>query len=358
MTIDEHTPFADLLESDVPVPEWWTTRVEQVDACIENEVSRGEVKVLATTPGGRPVYSVSYGEAEPELRGAANFNSALGARDPGAFFRREERKRPVLVVLGGVHGQEMENTAGTLSAVKLMETGVDISGRERPELVALFERLRLVLIPVANPDGRERVPYDGWVGLPTKDMTRIGQGTRSDGSSYGWPGCKAVHPMTGDVGGLGGYYDDAGVNLMHDEWPAPMSPVTAALLGLAREEGPDLVLNLHSHSARPTVLSTAYVPRAVEDEAARLAERAYGHFDAAGLEHGALPAAGLEHPGAEPPPAFNLTSALYHAGVALPVTFECPHGLADGVVPFGYDEILSIQHLLQRAAAEHLLGAG
>ena len=214
--------------------------------------------------------------------------------------------------------------------------------------------MRLLVVPLANPDGRARCPYDGWVGLPTEEMHRWGQGTRGDGSLYGWPGCKAVHPMRGDVGILGAYYDDGGVNLMHDEWHAPMSDTTAALLRLAADEAPDVLLNLHGHESPPAVLGAAYVPEAVKHQIAAFATRCYHALEARGIPHGSVPAVGPDGPPGTPPPALNLTSAFFHAGVSLPMTFESPQGLTDGRVAFGYPAILALHHALFEAAAQWL----
>src|SRR5712691_816881 len=84
---------------------------------------------------------------------------------------------------------------------------------------------------------------------------------RPDGTPWGWPGVKQRHPMRRDGGLLGAYFNDNGVNLMHDEFFAPLAPETKALLRLAREEAPDYILNLHSHGVNPEILATAYVPR-------------------------------------------------------------------------------------------------
>lgn len=262
------------------------------------------------------------------------------------------------MIVAGVHGAEVEGMVGALSAISIVETGTDQAGREQPELAEKLRRLRLIIVPVANPDGRARVPYDGWVGLPTAEMHRVGQGTRRDGSSYGWPGCKAVHPMCGDVGGLGGYFDDAGVNLVHDEWAAPMSETTRALLRLVHEEGPDMVLDWHSHENVPCVLQTAYVPQAVKEDVTRFATDYYAALDRADLPaHGTPPAPRADGPAGEVPPPFDMTSMFYHVGAALPITFESPHGLADGRAPFTYEQILQVHHVLLAAAADHLLQA-
>ncbi|MGB2822405.1 MAG: hypothetical protein WBF17_15575 [Phycisphaerae bacterium] len=345
-----------LLRSPTPVPRWWISRPDEVRSFLERTVRRGEMRLLATSPGGRGVHAVFYGRPEPHLRGKANWNSALAAGDPDAYYRRgpARRKRPVLVILAGVHGQEMEGMVAALSAISVMETGKDLTGRLQADLRGKLGRLRLIVIPLANPDGRARCPYDGWVALPTEEMTRFGQGTRRDGSLYGWPGCKAVHPMTGDVGILGAYFDDDGVNLMHDEWHAPMSGTTKALLGLVAGEGPDMLLNLHGHASPPAVLQTAYVPVATKRETSSFAESCYAALDAGQVPHGRVPTAGMDGLPGKVPPSFNLTSMFYHAGAALPMTFESPQGMKDARKPFDYPAILDLHHVLFGAAADWL----
>jgi hypothetical protein len=345
-----------LLPSPVAIPAWWTSGEAQIRAFIDERVTRGEARTLSTSPGGHPVRAALYGEAEPGLRGTANRNSALGAGLPEAFLRREERQHPVLMVLAGTHGQEMEGMVAALSLLSVMETGEDLAGAPQPELRAALEPLRVVVIPCANPDGRARCPYGGWVGLPTAEMSKWGQGTRRDGSPYGWPGCKAVHPMAGDVGILGAYFDDAGVNLMHDAWHAPMSETTAALLRLVADEAPDLLLNLHGHASPPMVCETAYVPLGVKRRVAAYAEHLYARLEAASLAHQSVPPAAPDGEGDGPPPALNLTSMAWHTGAALSLTFETPQGLSGGRLPFDYPAILRLHHVLFAAAAEWLRG--
>lgn len=47
-------------------------------------LTRGTVRVVAISPGGRPIHLITYGDKEP-LPQKANFNSAIGGRLPGAF---------------------------------------------------------------------------------------------------------------------------------------------------------------------------------------------------------------------------------------------------------------------------------
>ncbi len=356
MKVVPSQPFENLVMSDVPVPPWWVSRLEQIEAFIEATANPRQVHILATSSGGRPVRYVAYGEGEPHLRGTANFNSALGAKKPDAYFRRGKRRRPVLMILAGVHGGEVEGMMAALSAISMLETGVDLAGKDQTALADALRRLRLIIVPVANPDGRVRVPYDGWVGRSVEEMHRISQGTRPDGSSYGWPRCKAVHPMkAGDVQSLGGYFDDAGVNMMHDEWSAPMSQTSSALLQLVRQEGPDIVLNLHGHECPAAMLSLAYVPQAVKEDLLEFTSRLYERYDETGLPHGPLPEAQADGPRGTVPPALNLSSMMYHTGAALPMTFETPQGLAGRDEMYTYAKLLQIHHIVFETAAEWLL---
>ena len=355
LPIDEHRPLDRLLASDTAIPGWWASREDQIQAALANDVTIGEVERIAVSPGGRAVCSATYGEPEPDLRGRANWNSALGAQDPDAYWRRSQRRRPVLIILAGVHGAEVEGMVACLSILRIMETGQDITGQAQPTIADKLRRLRLIVMPVGNPDGRARVPYDGWVGLPTEEMHRVGQGTRRDDSLYGWPDCKATHPMRGDVGFLGGYFDDAGVNLMHDEWTAPVSPTTPAILSLVRNEGPDMFINLHSHINPPAVLSCAYIPMTAKQRLADFARDYYARLTTIGLVHGPTPAVAPDGDKGAPPPPFNLTSMAWQTGAATAITFECPHGFDDAPTAYSYQDTLTIHHTLIETAADELL---
>lgn len=332
------------------IPGWWRTGVESVREVVA-AVARGRVSELARTPGGRPVHLVAYGEPEPHLRGSANFNSALGAGDPSAYYRKDERTRHVLFFMAGCHGHETEGIAGVLSLIRIMETGRDLRGRPQPELRNALDACRLLLVPLANPDGRARMPYESCIGLPLDEMHRVGQGTRRDGSNWGWPGCKTNHPMVGDVGTPGAYFDDDGVNLAHDEWTDPMSPVTAAIQRLVAAEGPDLSVSIHGHDPAHTFLPTAYLPGP-----ARAAAKAYtdgaGAFCAArGFQVGSPE---WPEPAADRMPSLNQASMLFHAGSSISLVLEVCHGLAGcGPADVTPDDTLEMLH----AVFEYSAGA-
>ncbi len=341
------------------VPQWWRTQEEDIQKYIDNNILLGSVKLLSISPGKRRVRAMYYGNADPELRGTANFNSALGSGKPEMYFRRGRgiRKRPVLVILAGVHGQEMEGMLAALSIINIMESGMDIEGKEQPQLHEKLKKLRLIVIPLANPDGRARVPHDGWVGLSSEEMTKYGQGTRKNGELYRWRGSMGVHPMQGDVGILGGYFDDAGVNLMHDEWYSPMSTTTKALLELVGEEGPDMLLNLHSCEHDPGICPERYIPVSAKVTLSHLVDKIAGAFHKAGLPYSENQESmlGEDGPVGEIPPSFNLNSMFFHAGSNLCLTFESPHGIIENKNRYRYSDLLAINQLLISTVCDYLV---
>jgi hypothetical protein len=325
-------------------PDFWKSTVSDVDQVI-NELQKGDVQIVTRSPGNYPVYLVSYGKKVTYQR-TANYNSAVAARKPERFANKNTDTPPIVFIIGPVHGQEMENIAGTLNLIQVAETGKDFRGKAWPQLKQFIEKCRLLIIPVSNPDGRNRCPYDSFVGLPVNEMTRIGQGTRKDGSLYGWPGAKEIHPMKGDVEFLGAYFNNDGINMMHDEFLSPMAKETSALLNIAKKEAPDYIINLHSHGNDPIILSSAYVPYFHEQIRYEIAQRLKNRYIDEGLPAG-NPSKPLISGEKYPPPSFNLTSALHHISGAVSILFECPHGVRETKYPqVDHSQIVDIELLL------------
>jgi hypothetical protein len=99
-----------------------------------------------------------------------------------------------------------------------------------------------------NPDGRARLPIDTLIDVSYEQLVYYMQGTWKDGTFCKRPDCKAVYPIKDDSDFLGSYFNDDGVNLMHDNFFAPMARETSALLGLADAEAPDFTVLLHGGS--------------------------------------------------------------------------------------------------------------
>jgi hypothetical protein len=338
---------------DRPLPAFWVGDVKDLAGRWE-KLKAGQSRVIAVSPGGRPVYLLSYGEREAPTQNA-NFNSALGGQDPSAYRDRQARKKPVVFLIGPVHGQEVEGLTGLVNLIQIIETGVDLRGKEQPRLRALAQQCRVLIVPAGNPDGIARFEPRMLHAMRLTDLEFWGQGTWSDDTLCRWPAVKRVHPMTGSrVGFLGCYFDDAGVNPMHEEYFAPMSTEASALLRVARDEAPDWAVSLHSHEYNPEIFRPAYVPLEVQTAVRQLVENYYQRLTDHGLAHGPLFETGLES--GSPPPPFNLVGALYHISGANPFTFESPHGLlgapAKAVTP---EQILDIELLLYESIFEHAL---
>ncbi len=321
------------------IPNFWVGDVTGLSGRLE-KLTKGKVSTIAISPGGRPMHLITYGRKE-KLGHKANFNSAIGGAEPAAYMDKAARKKPVILFVGPVHGAEVEGLTGLVNFINIMEGGEDLRGKQQAELRALGERCRLLIIPEGNPDGIARFEPRSLCGMEGIDLRFWGQGTWSDDTFCGWPQSKRRHPMAGDdVRFLGCYFDDKGINPMHDEFFDPMGPEAPAILKVAADEGPDLAVSLHSHENKPAVLRPAYVTVEVQQDVRSLAERCYNILAERGLPHGGL--FEVKSEGGKNPSPFNLTSALYHISGASSFTFECPHGLKDGC-HVSFDQILDIQ---------------
>jgi heparin/heparan-sulfate lyase len=333
------------------LPDFWVGSMKKLQQHL-SQLSIGHAKIIARSHGGRPIHLITFGGRE-ELASRANFNSAMGAREPSAYMDKAARTKPVVLFVGPVHGHEIEALTGLTNLIHVMETGRDLHGRDQSELRALGEQCRLLIVPAGNPDGIARFEPRALYAMQRDDVRFWGQGTWSDDTFCGWPESKRQHPMVGDnCGFLGCYFNDHGINPMHDEFFAPMGPEAPAILQVARREGPDLAVSLHSHASAPALLRPAYVPLEVQQAVRTLAERYYALLDKRSLPH-QRPFTPKADGGRNPAP-FNLTSALYHISGAVSFTFECPHGLAGErdckVTP---EQILDIELALYEAMLRH-----
>jgi len=326
------------------VPEFWKSTLTDVADCV-GAVRRGDVEVIARSPAGREVYLVSYGP-RPDIKTQATYNSACGAGNPAWYAHKPAGTPPTVLFLGPVHGQEVENIAGLVNLISLLETGTDLRRRAWPGLSENLARCRILIVPCANPDGRARCGPDSFVGQSQKTMAHWGQGSRADGTDYGWPLVKSRMPMVGDVGLLGAYHNDDGINMMHDNFFSPLAAETKAVLDLVCREAPDYVAMLHSHGWQPRALPTAYVPRFMKEKLRTFCRQLADRYESLHLPFRRPDP--IQEDGPQPPaPAFNLPSAVHHACGAMAFTFECPHGLSDKPYPHvSHDQILDIQLVL------------
>ncbi|EON78092.1 hypothetical protein ADIS_1289 [Lunatimonas lonarensis] len=327
------------------IPDFYKGTLTDIDRALST-VKKGRVAQIAVSAGGLPLYAVYYGAKEDFAR-QANYNSAVGARNPAYYAKKGAAAKPVIYFIGPVHGQEAEGIVGLVNLLAIAETGKDLRGKAWPELSEMFGTARVVIVPTGNPDGRRRVPYDSFVGLPEETMTKYGQGTKKDGTLWRWPQAKSLHPMRGDVGILGAYYNDAGINIMHDEFFAPMAEETKAIMRIAMEEAPDITVSLHSCSCAPFVIQNAHAPLFMKERIDAFARQLNDQYRALQLPNRGASwklSTEADDPTFPPQNSFNLVSALHHASGTMAFTFESPHGtVEDGAT---YEQILDIQLVL------------
>jgi len=303
----------------VSAPEFYRNSVEEVERVLDG-LKKAEVSEIGRSAGGRPLYAVAYGTKERVER-TANLSSALAGRKPGAFFG-EGREKQVALVVSAVHGAEMESIAGVLNLFSVIETGTDRKGTPWETLAELAEGVRLVVVPIGNPDGRARIPSDDPITWSHEEVEKYRHGLWKDGSQITWPACKNWHPMPADeVGFMGGYFSDAGVNPSHGLFlPREVAVETHAILDLVADETPDLYLDLHSCGAGPF-----FIPgQPMLPELFRL--RSYyieGVCVTMLREHGLRPKARSRPSDAS---VIDLYTAAYHVAGSMCMLFEGAHG--------------------------------
>ena len=304
--------------------------------------------MLGQSAGGRNIYMFFYGKKN-ELGRTANLSSALGARNPAFYADKDaEDYRPTVFLAGGIHGAEFEGSMAVLNFIKIMETGTDFAGMPHADLQAVAEEVNLMLVPFCNPDGRARVPFESMAGKSLKDLRYYDQGTwKENGALCGWPDCKAAHPIKGAADFLGGYFNDDGINLMHDNSFLPMAEETKILYRLTEEYAPDFTVLLHGgdNCEANYFLKPAYAPLCVKKTIMEFEERFEAECTRRGLRFEVRTVDCGENEAVPAP--FNLTSALAHLCGASCVTYETNQGL-EGMEnpPFTADEIYRLHLLL------------
>jgi len=223
-------------------PDWWKSELSDIEAAVAS-VKKGKVSIIGQSAGGRNIYLFEYGKRSEYLR-TANYSASLGCYKPETY---KQNKHPHIMIVTGEHGAEWEGIVSGLNLVQIFETGKDYAGMAYPELATMPERAYIALILTANPDGRARVKYKTVVGMDRISFRKEDQGIWNNGEYCEWPDVKAVHPIKGMVQKLGGYFNDDGVNIVHDNFANPMAEETRVLLKTVSDIGPDIVVDMHGH---------------------------------------------------------------------------------------------------------------
>jgi zinc carboxypeptidase len=315
-------------------PDFWKSGWEEVNAFIDG-LDKAEVWEIGRSQGGHSIRALAYGDKEPIQR-RTTYSSAIASGHPEDFYDPEKRQKPVLLIMGAVHAAEIEGTVTCCNMAQLMETGTDLRGRRWDQLRAVADQLRVVMVPLPQPDGRVRVPVRNLIGGTVDDLYYYGQGVMQDGEILRWPECKRMQPVPLDEMQLvGGYYNDAGINIQHDDFlSAHVAPETRALLDLVHDETPDCFLTLHSCGPGPFLIAPEnHLSQACQFHQAQLGALIAERHRRDGLRPGGGPRVA-------PRGGFYLHTALHFNSGALPLLFEYPHGLE--MKPFTFDEILDV----------------
>jgi hypothetical protein len=238
----------DYLREAPEIPDFWVSEYKEVYAFLDKTVKKGKIEVIGTSAGGREIRAVLYGTAR-QGKGTTTFSGSLGFGDVRAY-RGPDHGKKVYMGMSAVHGGEFEGIVGTVNLISVLETGKDLRGKEWPQINEIASEIdRLILIPVVNPDGRERIPMRMELYRDT-DFTvaeYINTGGDDKGKITGWPQIKEFIPMDFSKPGFpGGYPNDAGVNIQHDDFLGNIQPETQALFDLTAREKPDLIINMHT----------------------------------------------------------------------------------------------------------------
>lgn len=321
-------------QSFFEAPGFWKSGWEEVNEFLD-QLTVGQVREIGRSAGGHPIRAVAYGEREPVER-RTTYSSAIAAGHPEDFYDPEKRGKPVLLIIGAIHAAEIEGTVTCCNFAHIMETGTDLRGRRRDVLRELGSRLRVVMVPLPQPDGRIRAPVRNLIGGTVDDLYYYGQGVLANGEILRWPQCKRMQPVPVEhMQFVGGYYNDAGVNIQHDDFfSAHMAPETRALLDLVQDEVPDCLITLHGCGNGPFIIAPEnHINQRCQFHQVQVGALVAERHRRDGLRPGGGPRV-------EPRGGFYLHTALHYHSGALPLLFEFPHGL--DTKPYTFDEILDI----------------
>mgnify|MGYP005764463489 CR=1 FL=1 len=243
------------LEEASNIPAFWKATTREVNDFLQNYVRKGRYEFLGESAGGRPIYAVTYGSPR-QGKGTTTYSGASSINKI-ATFRGPESYKKVYMAIAGVHGFELEGIVGIVNLISVFETGKDLTGKAWPEIESMLDSLdRIVLVPICNPDGRDRVPirmekFRGSAPDAYLVHEYLNTGGLDGGKLIGWPACKEYIPLDFTQCEFpGSYPNDNGYNIMHDDFFGKMQPETRILCDLAKREKPDVLLNMHTGVSR------------------------------------------------------------------------------------------------------------
>lgn len=336
---------------DLPVwqqsgPDFWIA-TPAVGLPYISKLSEADSRLIGQSAGGRDIVAIEYGEKEALDATTGNLHSVLASRVvppdptdifPAAFYGSRRRKKPSLVIQGGIHGGELTGTVAAFNLCYIIETGQDLRGKPWPRLQELARQTRLAIIPWLNIDGATRWPFNHSAGLPQALYDVCSFGIRHSGEKYTYPHHKALCPIPPDeTAFMGSYFNDAGVNLQYDFCLPQRQPETTAWMEYYLDEKPDGVLIWHCNAGSMIGPPAYYLPPGHQHEESRIGGAVRSRLLREGLSIGRMSWAGLPGLGK---PLFSQIDAVYHVCGGTPVMCELPVGLQNN--PFTHEEMLDI----------------
>jgi hypothetical protein len=354
----------DYLREAENIPSFWISSYDDVTNFLTKNVHKGKVGVIGTSAGGRPIRAVFYGK-QRQGKGTTTFSGSLGFGDVRAY-RGPDHDKTVYMGMAAVHGGEFEGIVGMINLISVIETGKDLRGQEWPGITAAVSKLdRLILIPIVNVDGRVRIPLRMELFRDT-DFTvaeYLNTGGNAEGKITGWPQIKEFIPMDFSKPGFpGGYPNDAGVNLQHDDFFGKRQPETQALFDITEREKPDLILNMHTGAVYMRMDRPLGEP-ALHPAFDTLFKYVHSELGLRGLQYSNDPKIAGD-PALATTGVYNIDGALnFHCG-ALSVVVESPSHSFDGLneegKPAGQkpDMLLDAQLICHQQAMKFLAETG
>lgn len=331
------------------IPEFWKSELSEIDEVVLS-VKKGKVTTVKSA-GGRPIHFIEYGKRNKFER-QANYSSACGAGNLKSYADKTgENIRPTVFLVGAIHGAEVEGTCALLNLISVIETGKDLSGKENSTFSKITDEVNLLIIPCANPDGRARFPKKSAIGMTIDEFRYYAQGTWKNGLLAGWPDCKKVHPIKNAADYLGAYYNDDGINMMHDNFSFLMSEETKFLLKIADSFVPDITILLHGCAgARSELLMPKAVHKYFKDEAYTFSKELVERCKKQGMS---LTLSTPLYGDDEPVHSYNLVSAITNICGELCSTYECNQGLEDSKHKISYEDMYKQHMILFELACEY-----
>ena len=330
-------------------PRWWKSAPGQVERFLRS-LKGVEVLEIGRSAGGRPILAAARGPRERQAgRTSTSLASAIAGGKPEAFYGRR-RKRQVVLFVGAAHGTEIEGTVAALNFLNVVVTGKDLRGRSWPGLAAEGRKLRIVIVPFLNIDGRGRCAERlHFVGVDPEAYRGMSQGNWTGGRKLEWPTSKLHHPVPLEriKPPLGTYFNDAGCNLVYDMGlGGDCQPETFALIRLLRREMPDCVLLSHSNNGSLVQPPSSFIPRHFRQRQLQIGALVGARCRREGTGKFAIPTGTETYAGQ----VFYQCDLVYHCCGALPALVEFPWGYQNR--PDNHGEILDIgMYVLEEVVA-------